>query len=562
MEREITGLIMWKEWREARSNNHESQASPIEKSPPRRTPFLAMLTLAVALAPIPALAQAPKPVRTQAGLVQGTLEDGITVYRGMPFAAPPLGDLRWRAPQPPAAWTGVRNADKFAPGCMQTPVVNRSLGIEAVPVNEDCLYLNIWTPAKSPRDRLAVMVWIYGGGFSIGATSLASYNGANLAKKGVVLVSVAYRVGAFGFLAHPQLSAEQGGHSGNYGLLDQIAGLRWVQRNIAAFGGDPNRVTIFGESAGGISVSMLAASPLAKGLFQGAISESGGSFAPARLSNEGGENVPPLAVAEHNGETFLSKLGASSIADARKVAPDAILKATAPGLGAFWPNFDGYVLPGDQYTLYEAGRYNNAPILIGSNADEGALFVQNTTAAAFESSVRSGYGDYADKILAAYPAGSDVQALRSARDLSRDSLFGWGTWTWARLQSRAGEGKVFVYYFSHRPQYPDALQFKDWGASHGSDIAFVFGNFTEAMPASAADKAVSKEISSYWVNFAKTGNPNGKGLPEWPAFTGTNPQVMNLNDPSKAIPVPNLDQLKVLDGYYAWRRQAEAKPKP
>jgi len=230
-----------------------------------------------------AVAQTPKPVRTQAGLVQGTMEGDVAVYKGIPFAAPPLGDLRWRAPRPPAPWKGVHAADKFAPACMQTPIVMPALGLDALEVSEDCLYLNVWTPAKSPKDHLAVMVWIYGGGFSIGGTSLKQYDGENLAKKGVVLVSIAYRVGPFGFLAAPELSAENHGHSGNYGLLDQIAGLQWVNRNIAAFGGDPNRVTIFGESAGGIAVSMLAASPLAGGLFQGAISESGGSFAPRAL---------------------------------------------------------------------------------------------------------------------------------------------------------------------------------------------------------------------------------------------------------------------------------------
>jgi para-nitrobenzyl esterase len=279
--------------------------------------WIFLFSIAVLLLSSTLSAQTPAPVRTQAGLVQGTVENGIAVYRGIPFAAPPVGALRWRAPQPVVAWSGVHPADKFAPACMQTPVVNRMLGLDPVSTSEDCLYLNVWTPAKSPRDRLAVMVWIYGGGFSIGATSMAAYDGENLAKKGVVVVSVAYRLGPFGFLAHPQLTAEQGGHSGDYGLLDQIAGLQWVKRNIASFGGDPHRVTIFGESAGGISVSMLAASSLAKGLFQGAISESGGSFAPARLSNEGGENVSPLAVAERTGEAFLSKLGAASIADAR-----------------------------------------------------------------------------------------------------------------------------------------------------------------------------------------------------------------------------------------------------
>ncbi len=519
--------------------------------------FLGVLAFSSAIA-----AQAPKPVRTQAGLVQGTIEDGITVYKGVPFAAPPLGNLRWRAPQPPIPWKGVRKTDAYAPACMQTPIVNRDLGLEPVTTSEDCLYLNIWTPAKSPRERHAVMVWIYGGGFTIGGTSMPQYDGEKLAKKGVVLVSVAYRLGEFGFLAHPELSAENHGHSGNYGLLDQIAGLRWVQRNIAAFGGDPSRVTIFGESAGGISVSMLAASPLAGGLFQRAISESGGSLAPARLAREGGENVPPLSLAERNGAAFLAKLGAASIADARKMSAEDILKHSPPGMGGSWPNFDGYVLPGDEYDLYRAGRYNDTPVLIGTNSDEGALFVASTTLPAYQAAVRSGYGEYADKILAAYPADSDAQALRSDRDLARDATFGWNTWAWARLQSRTGKGKVYVYYFSHRPQYPNQPRYKDWGAAHGSEISYVFGNFIPAMPATAADLTLSDEVSSYWVNFANTGNPNGAGLPQWPAFEEPHAQVMNLNDPSKAIPVPHLRKLEALDGYYAWRRKSETKPKP
>jgi para-nitrobenzyl esterase len=490
-------------------------------------------------------------------------QGGLIVYKGVPFAAPPVGDLRWRAPQLPASWTGVRNADKFAPGCIQAPVVNEALGLEASPINEDCLYLNVWTPAKSVNDKLAVMVWIYGGGFAIGGTSQSLYDGAQLANKGVVVVSVAYRLGALGFLAHPQLTAEQGGHSGNYGLMDQIAGLQWVKRNIAAFGGDPNRVTIFGESAGGIAVSMLAASPLAKGLFQRAISESGGNFAPARRQgNEGGENMDSLATGEKLGAAFLAKIGTASIADARKKSAEDILKNSPPGLGGpgSWPIFDGYVLTGDQYKLYEAGRYNDTPILIGTNSDEGALFVPAITASAYQGTVRSGYGEYAEKILAAYPGGTDAEALRSSRDLFRDTAFAWPTWAWAKLQSKTGKGKVFVYYFSHRPPYPDAPAFKDWGAAHAGEISYVFGNFTAAMPASAADRAVSEEISSYWVNFAKTGDPNGGAKPHWPAFTMSNAQVMNLNDPSKAIAVPNLEKLQVLEGYYAWRR-AEAEKK-
>ena len=255
-----------------------------------RIPALASVLLATLLAFVsPLSAQQPKPVRTDAGPVQGTVDDGLTIYKGIPFAAPPVGDLRWRPPQPHAPWKEVRKADQFAPACMQVPIVLPAFGLVSVTVNEDCLYLNVWTPAKSANEKLPVMVWIYGGGFTIGATSLPQYDGANLARKGVILVSVAYRLGQFGFLASSELSKEQGGHSGNYGLLDQIAGLQWVKKNIAAFGGDPHRVTIFGESAGGISVRMLSASPLAKGLFSGAISESGGNFGPERHGNEGGD---------------------------------------------------------------------------------------------------------------------------------------------------------------------------------------------------------------------------------------------------------------------------------
>jgi para-nitrobenzyl esterase len=527
----------------------------------RKSALAAILFAAALACSHPLLAQEPKPVRTAAGPVQGTAEDGLTIYKGIPFAAPPVGDLRWRAPQPQAPWKEVLKADKFAPACMQTPIVLPAFGLDPVTVNEDCLYLNVWTPAKSPSDKLPVMVWIYGGGFTIGATSLHQYDGANLAKKGVVLVSVSYRLGQFGFLASPELSKEQSGHSGNYGLLDQIAGLQWVKKNIAAFGGDPHRVTIFGESAGGISVSMLSASPLAKGLFSGAISESGGNFGPEKHANEGATNMVSLASAEKSGSEYFTKLGAASLADARKKTADVVMKASNPGLGGAWPIFDGYALLGDQYKLYQEGKYNDTPILIGSNADEGALFVAQITATAYQAQIKAQYGDYADKIFAAYPGDTDAHALRSARDMFRDATFAEPTWTWARLQSKTGKGKIYVYYFSHRPAYPDAPSFNDWGAAHGAEISYVFGNFSKQMPATDADKKVSDELSTYWTNFAKTGDPNGGNLPNWPAFTDANQQVMNLNDPSHAIPVPHADQLKVLDGYFAWRRSQEsAKP--
>ncbi len=521
-------------------------------------PFSTLIAV-IAVAPF-AFGQATAPVRTQYGLVQGTVVDSVRVFKGIPFAAPPVGDLRWQGPQPPKPWKDVKKTVTYAPGCMQVPIVNEALGLAPVTPSEDCLYLNVWTPAKSSRAHLPVMVWIYGGGFTIGATSMPQYDGENLAKRGVVYVSIAYRLGPLGFLADFELTKEQGGHSGNYGLLDQIAGLKWVKHNIAAFGGNPDKLTIFGESAGGISVSMLCASPLANGLFQGAISESGGSFAPARVDHEGGAGPPTLAEAEKTGEAFLTRLGVSSIAQARKLSAADVYKQTGPGLGGggWWPNFDGYVLLGDQYKLYQEGKYNDTPILIGTNADEGALFVASTTMQKYKESVENGYGEFARDILTAYPDNSETQALRSARDLARDATFGWSTWSWARLQSSTGKGKVFMYYFNHRPQYPDEARFKDWGAAHGSEIAFVFGNFTKQMPATPEDKTVSEQLMLYWTNFAKYGNPNGNGLPEWPAFTDADPRVMELDDPSHAVPVPNLEQLKALDSYFAWRRKQEA----
>ena len=289
----------------------------------------------------------------------------MLVFKGIPFAKPPIGNLRWRAPQPIKKWEGVLQATKFAPGPIQggNPPSGKS---------EDCLYLNVWTPAKSAKEKVPVLVWIYGGGFGAGATSEASYNGKNLAKKGVVLVSIAYRVGQLGFMAHPELSAENSKNtSGNYGLLDMIAGLQWVKDNIAAFGGDPNKVTIFGESAGGIAVSMLCASPLSKGLFNGAISQSGGSFGPSRATTYPGENMKTLKTAENEGLDYMKTAGVTSIEKLRSIEADKL------PAGRGWPIVDGWVIPDDQYKLYEAGKYNDIPILIGYNSDEGVQFYQN-----------------------------------------------------------------------------------------------------------------------------------------------------------------------------------------
>lgn len=510
-----------------------------------------LLACLASLASLPVAAQI-ETASVTGGQVRGVVSEGIAAFRGIPFAAPPVGALRWKAPQPVKPWTGVRDADAFAPACMQEERFVTMMGAPPA-TSEDCLYLNVWTPAKAPGEKLPVMVWIYGGAFAGGMTSAPLYDGTNFAKRGVVLVSIAYRVGPFGFLAHPALSRESGKGSGNYGLLDQIAALRWVQENIEQFGGDPQNVTIFGESAGAIAVSMLAASPAAKGLFHRAISQSGGSFAPPKYENEGGQNVLPLSVAERNGTKFLSALGAKDIKAARALGAEAIQKAVGPmGIGAFWPVLDGNVIVDDQYELYVAGRFNDTPVLIGTNSDEGALFVPpgSVTPEAFVEQVRAGYGEHADRILAAYPHATPHEAYEAAKDIFRDSAFAWHTWAWARLHSRKAVGPAYVYYFDHRtPSSPD-------GATHAAEIAYVFGNL--GGPGGSPrpeDVAMSELMMSYWVNFARTGDPNGPGLPKWSKFGEFTQQAMHFDAQPGMRPVPNLKQLQALEAYYAWRRE-------
>jgi len=482
------------------------------------------------------------------GVLQGTREDGLTVYRGIPFAAPPVGDLRWRPPQPAAAWNGVRPADKFAPQCVQAG--------DPSTMSEDCLYLNVWSPAKSPSARVPVLVWIYGGGFNAGATSIPTYSGEVLARKGVVLVSISYRVGTLGFLAHPALSAESPDHvSGNYGLLDIVAGLQWVKKNIAAFGGDPNKVTIFGESAGGIAVSMLCASPLAKGLFEAAVSESGGSFGSTRPAGQSGENMRSLAEAERNGVDFARTAGASSLAELRSLPPQKLVAATR---GLAWPIIDGWVIPTDEYTLYQQKRYNDVPVLIGYNSDEGASFSRDRTAKEYVDGVRRRYAGFADDLLKAYPAG-ESGVPKTARDLSRDSAFGWHTWIWGKLQSETGKSHVYYYYFDQHPEYAGDSPQAGHGAPHGREVPYVFGHLNELHneQPSAADHVISDAMVTYWTNFAKYGDPNGKGVPQWPAFSDQNPQLMYFAGTPHTGPVPNEAGLKTLDSYFAWRRSPE-----
>lgn len=499
------------------------------------------------------MAQPPAPIRVEGGMLQGISEDGLALYRGIPFAEPPVGDLRWRAPQPAAKWDAIRHAAKFGPGCTQA-VRNTGGGPG---VSEDCLYLNVWTPAKSPSDRIPVLVWIYGGGFNAGATSEPNYSGERLAKKGVVLVSIAYRVGLLGFLAHPDLSAETKSRvSGNYGLLDMISGLQWVQKNIAAFGGDPRRVTIFGESAGGIAVSMLCASPLARGLFHGAISQSGGSFGPPRPNPLPGENLKRLADAERSGAEYAKSAGALSIADLRKLSGDRL---PAGGRGMAWPIIDGWVIPDDQYKLYAAGKYNDTPILIGYNSDEGSSFSPPRTPEDYIANVKARYGPFADQLLKAYPTDATT-VPKTARDLTRDAMFGWHTWVWARLQAKAGKSKVFYYCFDQHPEYPAGSPRAGYGSGHGADVVYVFAHLNASNPQTTKqDLAISEAMSTYWTNFAKRGDPNGEGVPRWPAFSDANPTVMYFAQTPHTGPVPSADALKVLDGYFAWRRMPEGE---
>ncbi len=498
-------------------------------------------------------------LKVEGALLKGTVEDGLRVYRGIPYAAPPVNDLRWRPPQPVPKWEGLRAADQFGRPCMQT---NAAMADLPAP-SEDCLYLNVWTPATHAGDKLAVLVWIHGGGFVAGAPAEKLYHGEWLAKKGVVVVSIAYRLGVFGFLAHSELSAESPQHvSGNYGLLDMIAGLQWVQKNISAFGGDPKRVTIQGESAGAAAVSILCASPLTKGLFGAAIAESGGSFGPVRADALFGE-AEPLASAEKRSAGWLSSAGVSSIAELRRIPAEKLQTMTPHQFGFARPNVDGWVIAGDQYRLYESGKYNDVPVLTGYNSDEGLIFGNAKSQEAYVQSVHDRYQQFADKILAIYPGGKTPAQQKTERDLIRDSLFAWNAWAWARLQTKTGKSKVFLYYFDEKAEIPSGPEGASDGARHASELPYVFRQLTEhGRPApTPKDEAASDMMRTYWTNFARTGDPNGTGLPRWPAYNDGTPSILHIDsENTKAGPLVNESGLKVLDEYFASRRADEVTP--
>ena len=484
----------------------------------------------------------PEPVRLETGLVSGVpgAFPEVRVFKGMPFAAPPVSDLRWRPPQPPKNWDGVRAADRFGDNCMQ-----RSAGGGAFPpyggdrsattMSEDCLYLNVYTAATSASAKAPVMVWIHGGAWTSGAGAI--YQGEDLARKGVVVVTLNYRLGVLGFLAHPELSQESEARAScKYALLDQIAALTWVQKNIAPFGGDPSRVTIFGESAGSWSVNNLTGSPLAHGLFHRVIGQSGARFA-ARVT---------LPQAEQAGVRFAAAVGAPSLA--------ALRAKPATELIAFG-NFDaesvadGWVLLTPMRAAYRQGRQHDVPTLIGSTADEGTIFASDsTTAQSFREQVQRRFGADAGTYLKLYPFTTDQEARRARADSVRDQLFGREMRTWARLQARTGRSKVFLYYFNQVPPLADAA----WlGSQHGAEIPYamnwVNGRHTPSVAWTDADRALAELVSSYWVNFATTGDPNGRGLPSWPAFTTSDERALALGPSVAPIPVPNAPALDLLD---------------
>ncbi len=484
-------------------------------------------------------------IETDAGTIEGTIENGIKVFRGIPFAAPPVGDLRWKEPQPVTPWNGVLKTIEFGPACPQP---------QNLPQSEDCLYLNVWTPANYATDKLPVMVWIHGGGFSMGAPLESTYFGEKLTQEGVIYVSVAYRLGVLGFLAHPELSAESPHKvSGNYGLLDQIAALQWVNRNISAFGGDPEKVTIFGESAGAISVSMLCTSPLAAGLFRGAISQSGGNFGPVGMTRQDG--IISLRGAEKTGVDFMQDLGISTIQELRNADPQIWLSKPGARMLSFWPNADGFIIPDDQYKLYEAGQFNDVNVIIGTNSDEGAMFARPVEPQVYKSGLQDRFGEFAEEILTEYPGDTKEQARFSTADLFRETAFAWPSWAWARLQSRTGKSKVFTYYFDQKqPEMPN-MPMKLRGAPHAAEIRYVFRNLDEKI-FSPGDLRLSEMIAKYWTNFAKNGDPNGENLPLWPQFTEREPIFMYLNSDPAPGPVPNIDKLELMEKYFRHRREA------
>lgn len=501
-------------------------------------------------------------VKTTAGLLDGVLiDDGrVVVYRGVPYAAPPVGALRWAAPQPVAPWTGVRKADTFGPQCMQPPVFSDIVFDR--PASEDCLYLNVWSAARDPGAKMPVMVWIHGGGYQAGASHEPRHDGVSLARQGVVLVTINYRLGVFGFFAHPALSKDDPrGSSGNYGLLDMVAALQWVRDNVAGVGGDPGNVTIFGESAGSFAVSALMAAPAARGLFHKAIGESGAHFGPSLAA-------PTREASEANGAKFAAALGAATTAELRAKSAADVLATVAKWQPWFAPSIDGVVLTEPVVDTFAAGRQARVPLLAGWNAGEARAGVtlgpEPTTAASFVEQTRKRFGPAADALLKAYPASSDAEAVESAAALAGDLFIAYSTWKWIDVHAATGGAPTYRYHFSRTiPIAPGEIRngrpvtAADVGARHAGEIEYVFGTLdsVKGVTWTQEDRALSAAIGRYWTSFARTGTPGGDGLQAWPAFvapTGATPdqgpRVLELDTTIKAVPEAGRVRYELLDG--------------
>ncbi len=518
------------------------------------------LTIATSTSPAFAL---PQPVILNSGRVSGAISENdpaVLVYKGIPYAAPPVGDLRWRPPQPVKPWTGVKAANAFGPQCL-----GRNFG--SAPLagsSEDCLYLNVWTPAQKGGERLPVLIWIHGGGFQGGSGSEPSCDGANFAKQRVVVVTFNYRVGVFGFLAHAGLTQESEHRaSGNYGLLDQVAALQWVQRNIAVFGGDPAKVTITGESAGAYSVSALMASPLACGLFHRAVAQSGGYLMPTQ------ESMRPLAAAEKIGADFAQSLGAADIASLRRMSAEELMQTVVKmqDFFAFQPCIDGRFLKEAVYTTYVHGRQANVPLLIGSNTDEGAFLIpeKRPSALEFESQLEKVFGVRKEQVASLYPVDTPATLIRSELDLAGDVPFNYPMWKWAVMHRKAGL-PVYYYLFGRKVLATPVQQYKAIprtviGAFHGDEVPYVFGTL-ESAPGSLdgtsratrwenIDRELSAATLGYWANFVKNGDPNGSGLPAWPRYEARakNP-LMRFNDRPHVEQDERTSRMRTLDAAF------------
>ncbi len=471
----------------------------------------------------------PVNVQTRSGIVAGVPSgDGtVTSFKGIPFAAPPVDSLRWRAPRPAAPWTGIRQGDRFGPSCMQGP--NTPFGpwtnefLYVTPVSDDCLYLNVWTAAK-PTERRPVLVYIYGGGFGSGSGDVPVYDGTRLAMKGLVVLTVNYRVGPLGFLAHPELTAESPAHaSGNYGLLDQVAALEWVRDNIAAFGGDPARVTVAGQSAGAMSVALLTVSPLARGLFHRAIIESGpGGLASVGVAGTRGL-ARPRADAERDAVAFATSKNAPSLAALRALPATDFVRVA----GRFGPVVDGLFIQDDMAALVAAGRVNDVPVLTGLNADEGSASPTygRIAAEAFRQQAAQRYGERAGEFLARYPSASENEASGSQKEAARDAAIA-GVQQLLTERARTSKSPAFAYYFTRAIPWPEHPEF---AVFHSSEVPYVFGTLDVlARPWTDVDRRLSELMMGYWVNFATRGDPNGPDLQRWPAFDPTKPSVLEL----------------------------------